>query len=187
MAASLTFNQAYAPWLIAACFAALSLGGCTAVNPLKTAPASADQSWQSPETNRLAKKLDGLTQDPMPPQIDLTHSYKLVDLVDLAQRSNRTTRVAWQAAVGVGLSQAEFYPILVLLTSYGGGLWDLDIRTSTTSVVSRCQTTSLAPCWVSSSRRMSISIWKLRARIACLTVGRHFAGCSSISARVAQE
>jgi outer membrane protein len=26
----------------------------------------------------------------------------------------------------VGLSQAEFYPILVLLTSYGGGLWDLD-------------------------------------------------------------
>ena len=66
----------------------------------------------------------------MPPQIDLTHTYKLVDLVDLAQRSNRTTRVAWQAAreaaVGVGLSQAEFYPILVLLTSYGGGLWDLD-------------------------------------------------------------
>ena len=130
MAASLTFNQAYAPWLVAACFAALSLGGCTAVNPLKTAPASADQSWQSPETNRLARKLDGLTQDPMPPQIDLTHTYKLVDLVDLAQRSNRTTRVAWQAAreaaVGVGLSQAEFYPILVLLTSYGGGLWDLD-------------------------------------------------------------
>jgi outer membrane protein len=132
MAASLTFNQACAPWLIAACFAALSLGGCTAIDPLKTAPASVDQPWKSSETNRLAKKLNGLTQDPLPPKIDLTHTYKLVDLVDLAQRSNRTTRVAWQAAreaaVGVGLSQAEFYPILVLLTSYGGGLWDLDIN-----------------------------------------------------------
>jgi outer membrane protein len=132
MAASNTFNDACAAWLTAACFGALSLGGCTAIDPLKTAPASMDQPWKSSETNRLAKKLDGLTQDPTPPKIDLAHTYKLVDLVDLAQRSNRTTRVAWQAAreaaVGVGLSQAEFYPILVLLTSYGGGLWDLDIN-----------------------------------------------------------
>jgi outer membrane protein len=56
----------------------------------------------------------------------------LVDLVDLALRTNRTTRVAWQAAreaaIGVGLSQAEFYPILVLLASYGGGYWNLDMN-----------------------------------------------------------
>ena len=60
------------------------------------------------------------------------HTYTLVDLVDLAQRTNRTTRVAWQAAreaaIGVGLSQAEFYPILVLLASYGGGFWNLDMN-----------------------------------------------------------
>jgi outer membrane protein len=113
MAASLTFNSAYANWVVAGCFAALSLGGCTAVDPLKTAPASADKPWQSPETNRLAKKLDPLTQDPTPHKIDPAHTYTLVDLVDLALRTNRTTRVAWQAAreaaIGVGLSQAEFY------------------------------------------------------------------------------
>src|SRR5262245_57347720 len=51
MAASLTFNSACANWLVAGCFVALSLGGCTAIDPLKTAPASADQPWQSPETN----------------------------------------------------------------------------------------------------------------------------------------
>ena len=117
---------------MAACLAALSLGGCTAVNPLKTAPASAEKPWQSPETNHLAKKLDALTQDPTPSKIDLAHTYTLVDLVDLAQRTNRTTRVAWQAAreaaIGVGLSQAEFYPILVLLASYGGGFWNLDMN-----------------------------------------------------------
>src|SRR6476660_4972546 len=132
MTASNTFDHACANWLTAACFGALSLGGCTAVNPLRTAPASAYQPWQSSETVPLAKKLDAVTQDPAPPQIDLAHTYKLVDLVDLAQRSNRSTRAAWQAAreaaVTVGLSQAEFYPILVLLTSYGGGLWDLDIN-----------------------------------------------------------
>ena len=132
MAASLTFNWAYATRLVAGCFAALSLGGCTAVDPLKTAPASADKPWQSPETNRLAKKLDPLTQDPTPHKIDPAHTYTLVDLVDLALRTNRTTRVAWQAAreaaIGVGLSQAEFYPILVLLASYGGGYWNLDMN-----------------------------------------------------------
>ncbi len=132
MAASLTFNSACGTWLAAASLAVLSLGGCTAIDPLKTAPASAEKPWQSPETNRLAKKLDPLTLDPTPPKIDLAHTYTLVDLVDLAQRTNRTTRVAWQAAreaaIGVGLSQAEFYPILVLLASYGGGFWDLNMN-----------------------------------------------------------
>jgi outer membrane protein TolC len=132
MAASLTFNSACGTWLVAACLAALSLDGCTAIDPLKTAPASAEKPWQSSETNRLARKLDALTQDPAAPKIDLGHTYKLVELVDLAQRTNRTTRVAWQAAreaaIGVGLSQAEFYPILVLLASYGGGFWDLNMN-----------------------------------------------------------
>jgi outer membrane protein len=68
----------------------------------------------------------------MPPKIDLADIYTLVDLVDLAQRTNRATRVVWQAAreaaIGVRLSQAEFYPILVLLASYGGGFWNLDMN-----------------------------------------------------------
>ena len=130
MAASLTFNQAFAPrGLLIASFAAWSLGGCTAINPLKTAPASAEKPWQSPETNRLAKKLDALTQDPTPPKIDLAHTYTLVDLVNIAQRTNRTTRVAWQAAreaaIGVGLSQAGFTPssCCSLPMAAGSGIW----------------------------------------------------------------
>ncbi len=133
MAASLSFGGLRAVWIAAAGWlAAQWLAGCTAIDPLKTAPRSADQPWRSSEAPRLAKELDRLTQDPGAPQIDPTRTYQLVDLVDLAQRNNRATRVAWQAAreaaIGVGLSQAEFYPILVLLTSYGGGVWNLDMN-----------------------------------------------------------
>ena len=159
MAASLTFNSACGTWLVAASLAALSLGGCTAIDPLKTAPASAEKPWQSPETNRLAKKLDALTQDPTPPKIDLAHTYTLVDLVDLAQRTNRTTRVAWQAAreaaIGVGLSQAEFYPILVLLASYGGGFWNLDMNFNNIGGLP-LPNDLIGACWVASSPRMPI-------------------------------
>jgi outer membrane protein len=130
MTASFSCARARAPRLLPVCVA-LWVGGCAAVSPLKTAPASPNHPWKSSETNQLAKRLDVLTQDP-PSRIDPAHTYTLVDLVDLAQRTNRTTRVAWQAAreaaIGVGLSQAEFYPILVLLASYGGGLWHLDFN-----------------------------------------------------------
>jgi outer membrane protein len=111
---------------------AILCGGCTAVDPLKTAPPSANKPWASTETSRLAADVDRLTNDAAAPRIDTSHTYTLVELVDFAQRSNRSTRVAWEgarsAAVGVGLSQAEFYPILVLLASYGGGLWNLDLN-----------------------------------------------------------
>ena len=131
MTASLSCARARAPRLLPVCVAVLWVSGCAAVSPLKTAPASPNHPWKSSETNHLAKRLDVLTQDP-PSRIDPAHTYTLVDLVDLAQRTNRTTRVAWQAAreaaIGVGLSQAEFYPILVLLASYGGGLWHLDLN-----------------------------------------------------------
>ena len=191
MAASLTFNSACGTWFVAACLAALSFGGCTAIDPLKTAPASAEKPWQSPETNRLAKKLDALTQDPTPPKIDLAHTYTLVDLVDLAQRTNRTTRVAWQAAreaaIGVGLSQAEFYPILVLLASYGGGFWNLDMNFNNVGGLPLPNDLIGAVLGLPASRRMPIWIWKLPAPIACLTVGRRFVGCSSILARGAQK
>jgi outer membrane protein TolC len=100
------------------------------VDPLKTAPPSSDKPWQSSQIPPLAAKLTPLTADAGAPPIDPAHTYTLVELVDIAQRSNRSTRVAWQAAraaaVGVGLSQAEFYPTLVLLSSYGGGRWNLD-------------------------------------------------------------
>ncbi len=130
MASSFTLKQPFAAPLAIGLFASVLLAGCTAVDPLKTAPASADKPWPSPATSSLASKVAPLTADPGAPPIDPAHTYTLVELVDLAQRSNRTTRASWEAAreaaVGVGLSQAEFYPMLVLLSSYGGGLWNLD-------------------------------------------------------------
>ena len=45
---------------------------------------------------------------------DLGHIYSLADLIDLAQRRNKQTRIAWeqarQAAIGVGIARAAFLP-----------------------------------------------------------------------------
>jgi outer membrane protein len=48
--------------------------------------------------------------------IDLNHVYTLVELIDIAQRRNPSTRVAWeearQAAIKVGMAQSAYLPIL---------------------------------------------------------------------------
>jgi outer membrane protein TolC len=53
---------------------------------------------------------------PPPADIDANHVYTLVELIDIAQRRNSTTRVAWeearQAAIKVGMAQAAYLPIL---------------------------------------------------------------------------
>jgi outer membrane protein TolC len=58
-----------------------------------------------------------------PSSIDLQKRYDLVELIDLAQRLNPETRVAWeaarQAAIGVGLVESAYFPVLTL-TALGG-------------------------------------------------------------------
>jgi outer membrane protein len=53
---------------------------------------------------------------PPPADIDVNHVYALVELIDIAQRRNPSTRVAWeearQAAIKVGMAQAAYLPIL---------------------------------------------------------------------------
>jgi len=75
---------------------------------------------------------NGLTESAAAPRIDPSRAYTLPELIDLAQRHNRTTRVAWgnarQAAIGYGLSEADFFPMLAVLASYGGGYWNLDLQ-----------------------------------------------------------
>ena len=48
------------------------------------------------------------------PPINAAHEYSLVELIDIAQRSNKQTRIAWeqarQAAIAVGVSQAAYLP-----------------------------------------------------------------------------
>jgi outer membrane protein TolC len=53
---------------------------------------------------------------PPPADIDANHVYSLVELIDIAQRRNPATRVAWedarQAAIKVGIAQAAYLPVL---------------------------------------------------------------------------
>jgi len=53
---------------------------------------------------------------PPPADIDPNHVYTLVELIDVAQRRNPSTRVAWeearQAAIKVGMAQAAYLPTL---------------------------------------------------------------------------
>jgi len=107
------------------------LTGCNAVAPLKNAPPSADTPWKPHDDSALADELQHRTAA-VSPAIDPAKIHSLPDLIDLAQRHNRTTRVAWEAArgaaAGAGLSAAEFYPMLAVIASYGGGLWNLDLN-----------------------------------------------------------
>src|SRR5262249_58760864 len=55
-------------------------------------------------------------QWPPPADIDPNHAYPLVELIDIAQRRNPTTRVGWeqarQAAINVGIARAAYLPAL---------------------------------------------------------------------------
>src|SRR5947207_3436125 len=51
------------------------------------------------------------------PAVDPRKTYNLAELIDIAQRSNPETRVAWQrarmAAAAVGLTESAYYPYIV--------------------------------------------------------------------------
>src|ERR1700750_1860179 len=57
------------------------------------------------------------------PAIDPHKTYNLAELIDIAQRSNPETRVAWerarQAAAAVGLTESAYYPYLVAAAAGG--------------------------------------------------------------------
>lgn len=123
-------------WLLPSLLA-VALCGCSDTRDL--APASPDTPWQTtvsrpggqptaappgtPPSVLASGAVPGrfdLPRDPaLPwpndhPAIDDAHEYSLVELIDIAQRSNKQTRVAWeqarQAAIGVGISRAAYLP-----------------------------------------------------------------------------
>src|SRR5437762_6345408 len=57
------------------------------------------------------------------PAIDPRKTYNLAELIDIAQRSNPETRVAWerarQAAAAVGLTESAYYPYIVAAAAGG--------------------------------------------------------------------
>jgi outer membrane protein TolC len=75
--------------------------------------------WRSPDLRGYTSVLKRVEPSPIDPQ----KRYELVELIDLAQRLNPETRVAWesarQAAIGVGLVESEYFPVLAL-SALGG-------------------------------------------------------------------
>jgi outer membrane protein len=75
--------------------------------------------WRAPDLNGYSKALR--PTEPVP--IDPARQYDLSELIDLAQRVNPETRVAWerarQAASAVGLVESEYFPVLSL-AAFGG-------------------------------------------------------------------
>ena len=94
------------------------------------APASPDTPWQAQSADnatpppasatgaprQFAVPPNTVVHSPSPSDIDPKHVYSLVELIDIAQRRNPATRVAWeqarQAAIGVGIARAAYLPAL---------------------------------------------------------------------------
>jgi len=70
--------------------------------------------WRPPDLHGYTSVLKSAKPSPIEPQ----KRYELVELIDLAQRLNPETRVAWeaarQAALGLGLVESEYFPVLTL-------------------------------------------------------------------------
>lgn len=119
-----------------ACFIACTLTAGCATQALQTAPRSADSPWQ-PAISDKGELLPGkptaqhglvlpqgftlpanqtVMARPADPRVQAEHVYSLPELIDIAQSSNPTTRVAWNsardAALAVGMLQTAYLPHL---------------------------------------------------------------------------
>ncbi len=108
-----------APWpVLLVCFAALANDA---------APPSPDKPWSPPQLDdyqkQLAERDFARKPDADSIQLDPAKVYDLPELIDIAERGNPETRVAWeharQAAAAVGLAQSEYFPYLA--ASAGAG------------------------------------------------------------------
>src|SRR5499433_1901178 len=106
------------------------LGACNDTSDL--APASPDTPWQfepskeapaAPASAAVGTRRFGVPENtavqlPSPADIGPNHVYSLVELIDIAQRRNPATRVAWeqarQAAINVGIARAAYLPALTV-------------------------------------------------------------------------
>jgi outer membrane protein len=75
--------------------------------------------WRAPNLREYSNALKPTERAP----IDPARQYDLLELIDVAQRVNPETRIAWerarQAAIGVGLVESEYFPILSLAAFAG--------------------------------------------------------------------
>jgi outer membrane protein len=122
--------------MLPARFWRIALAGCTMLGACNDtsdlAPASPDTPWHvqlseeapgaptsaSGGPRRFTVPPNTAVQLPSLADIDPNHMYSLVELIDIAQRRNPATRVAWeqarQAAIGVGIARAAYLPALTV-------------------------------------------------------------------------
>jgi len=102
---------------------ALLLSGCAAWDSSPNAPPSPERPWKGPGLEQVAGELRASRRPPgeEPVAIDASKHYALPELIDVAQRSNADTRVAWeraqQAALAVGLAEGTYYPRLLAVAT----------------------------------------------------------------------
>src|SRR6185436_10760503 len=92
-------NQIRAGDLLLA-FGMTLLGACAAVRPFDNAPPSPATPWKAPELSTYSAALSRREQARAPGSvsIDPGKTYGLGELIDVAQRTNPETRVAWEHA-----------------------------------------------------------------------------------------
>ena len=82
-----------------------------------SAPSSPSEPWTAPDLSSIS----GPLKEKSASEVDTNKAYELAELVDLAERVNPETRLAWahakEAAAAVGLAKSEYYPLLALKAS----------------------------------------------------------------------
>ena len=91
-----------------------------AADVLQLAPESPDKPWVIPSISGMADRTgpsaqrDGVFGHGSGVPIEQNRRYSLAELIDIAQRNNPETRVAWEqarrAALAVGLDESEYAP-----------------------------------------------------------------------------
>src|SRR6266446_5417909 len=90
-------------------------------------PPSSDRTWSPPNLPNYERELAGQrfnnAEGTSRVSINPRKVYNLAELIDIAERNNPETRVAWerarQAAAAVGLSESAYYPFLVASAAAG--------------------------------------------------------------------
>ena len=96
-------------------------------NARNDAPPSSDRAWSPPSLPNYERDLAAYhsktAEGGSHISINPRKVYNLAELIDIAERNNPETRVAWerarQAAAAVGLSESAYYPFLVASAAAG--------------------------------------------------------------------
>src|SRR5437588_3962047 len=99
----------------------------TVANGRNDPPPSSDRTWSPPNLPNYERELSEYHsnegQGSSRVSINPRKIYGLAELIDIAERNNPDTRVAWerarQAAAAVGLSESAYYPFLVASAAAG--------------------------------------------------------------------